>query len=186
MNEFLKKIGFNEDGKTYIYSDNDSFFVKQTLKNDGFMFSTYLKWHSPIIPAGYEGRVIEIPWDKVYTISETGFCSPLGEGEKYIKGQLYLKNANSDSEYVFTIGDKIKKEKMLLVSVTEVNGMFGPSWLHKFDYKGNIVEWFTTTGIKGCAGATYLISATVKDHKEYRGEKITLITRARLEEGIIE
>jgi hypothetical protein len=46
----------------------------------------------------------------------------------------------------------------------------------------NVITWFTSSNVTAEEGAEYLLSATIKSHNEYKGEKQTIITRAKVKE----
>ena len=54
--EWLEKNGFSADGLTYCIFGDDTYSIKEKLKQLGCRFSPLLKWHSPEpldLPAGY-------------------------------------------------------------------------------------------------------------------------------------
>jgi hypothetical protein len=193
MDKFLKNLGFNEDGITYIYKMSDSFFMKHLLKEDGFKFHPLLLWHIPNPPDiaetedfNYKGKLAEVKWTDLYDKDEYGKYSVKEDAAAYVNSLIEKEKVNENSKHIFSVGEKITKVPMTLIKVFKIDGAFGESWVHKFDCDGNTVEWFTTTGIRGCVNAKYLVSGTVKTHTEYKDEKITVITRARLEDGVLE
>jgi len=105
------------------------------------------------------------------------------------------KEENAKSDYVGNIGDKILS-KMVFQGATSFEGTYGTTHVNKFvDASGNKYTWFsssrpvtedTTEGTpKGYTGSLkegeeiYLFG-TIKDHKEYKGVKSTLITRCKV------
>jgi hypothetical protein len=45
----------------------------------------------------------------------------------------------------------------------------------------NILSWFTSSNISDLeVGKEYWLSATVKEHSEYKGEKQTILTRCKV------
>jgi len=193
MDKFLKNLGFNEDGITYVYIKPDSFFMKSLLKEDGFKFHPILLWHinkPPELPEGeeitYDGKLAEVKWTDIFNKDEYGRYSLKEGAEDHVKSLIEKPAINENSQHLFSVGEKIVKVPMTLISIVKINTMYGDSFIHKFDFNGNTLEWFTSTGIKGCVNAKYLVTAMVKAHTEYNGEKITVITRAKLEDGVLE
>lgn len=83
------------------------------------------------------------------------------------------------SEYIGQVGDKIK---FVAKPVCTFSGetQYGWCYIYKMEVDGNEIVWKTSKGID--SDLTYEFSATIKEHKEYRGTKQTVITRARTKE----
>lgn len=86
--------------------------------------------------------------------------------------------AKANSDYVGTVGDKITadvKESRLITSWQTVYG-----WTHLYKFTtadGNTLVWYASRVYQG---EPKHITGTVKDHKEYDGEKQTVLTRCKL------
>ncbi len=92
-----------------------------------------------------------------------------------------LRNeAKGNSEYVGNVGDKLTvdvKESKLITSWQTVYGM---TFLYKFlTADNNVLVWKAS---KSYEGEPKRITGTVKDHKEYDGEKQTILTRCKITE----
>jgi len=92
--------------------------------------------------------------------------------------------ANKDkaivSDYVGNVGDKLKDiavifEKEIFIGTTQ----FGDKYLYCFQHNGNSVNWFTDKRDFE-VGNAYTMSASVKELKEYKGIKQTIVTRAKI------
>lgn len=100
----------------------------------------------------------------------------------YFKFQQ-IKAQNETVNYVGNVGDKITfKVASIKVLFYKNNKQYSyyaePSIVYKLvDDKGNVYKWTTTTEVK--EGDT--ISATIKEHEEYRGEKQNVITRGKIQ-----
>ena len=84
------------------------------------------------------------------------------------------------SQYVGNVGDKLKDiavifEKEIFIGTTQ----FGDKYLYCFQHNGNSVNWFTDKRDFE-VGNAYTMSATVKELKEYKGIKQTIVTRAKI------
>lgn len=84
------------------------------------------------------------------------------------------------SDYVGNVGDKLKDinvvfEKEIFIGETQ----FGNKYLYCFNANGNSVNWFTDKK-EYEIGMNYTMSATVKELKEYKGIKQTIVTRAKI------
>lgn len=85
---------------------------------------------------------------------------------------------NGESEYQGEIGEKI--ERILIVEkAIALDGFYGASTMHIMrDDDGNCYVW--TTAAKSWEPQTeHHIVGTVKDHKQYKGMKQTILTRCR-------
>ena len=85
-----------------------------------------------------------------------------------------------ESQYVGNVGDKLKDiavifEKEIYIGETQ----FGSKYLYCFQHNGNSVNWFTDKRDFE-VGNAYTMSATVKELKEYKGIKQTIVTRAKI------
>lgn len=83
------------------------------------------------------------------------------------------------SEYVGKIGKRqtfeVTCDKMVVT-----NGYYGDSYLYIMtDKNGNKIVWFSSNNVMN-EGDSVTLTASVKDHKEFNGEKQTVITRGKI------
>ena len=190
--EFLKRNGFNEMGVTYCAVGN-TYEIKDDLKAAGFKFNNFIGWHK----AEYDNnfRVVEI------TIEECGEKNEFGEYTGFNYGASEYLNIvnenitrkNSSSNYIGNIGDRITIEvaeyKPLYTKTSPTGWTAGATVYRIIDTDGNIYIWSTTSnlhehywnGNDEIEANVKTITAAVKDHKEYKGEKQTVITRGKIE-----
>jgi hypothetical protein len=92
-----------------------------------------------------------------------------------VEGLLYEPDV---SEYQGEVGEKIE----VFVTVEKaiaLDGYYGPSTMHIMrDDDGNCYVW-TTTAKSWEAGSEHLIAGTIKELKQYKGTKQTVLTRCR-------
>lgn len=82
------------------------------------------------------------------------------------------------SEYVGTVGDKITADVKEARLITSWQTVYGWTHLYKFTTAdGNTLVWYASRCYEG---EPKRITGTVKDHKEYDGEKQTVLTRCKL------
>ena len=82
------------------------------------------------------------------------------------------------SEYQGSIGDKIEAFVVVEKAIA-LDGFYGPSTMHIMrDYDGNCYVW-TTSARSWEVGSEHLIAGTIKDLKQYKGVKQTILTRCR-------
>ena len=116
---------------------------------------------------------VKLPWELVG--NEDGFLKPENEVISAVETLLYEPDV---SEYQGNIGDKLN----IVVSVEKailLNGYYGPSTMHILrDYSDNCYVW-TTSARNWSEGTEHHIVGTVKEHKQYKGIKQTILTRCR-------
>ena len=181
--KWLEENCFNENLTTFVYFPADSFEVKDSLKDAGFHFSKNLLWHIANIPEGYEDKVVEIALDQVAEIGAwgEGFYRP---GARTFVDDI-LKNCRpieeSTSEWLFEEKERFYDYAVVLKSVRGMETKFGWTQLVKFeDANGNILQWWTAVEIKAEVGDHVLLTGTVKKFEEYKGNKITVVTRCKI------
>ena len=175
---WMVREGFNKDGYTYIVT-GETFSIKDKLKEDGFRFNQVLMWHKDSIPEGYEDKVIKVHYSEVAEISAWG------DGHYYSEAKDKIKKMTSPAEEVSTSewieGDKISNLPVTFVKKSYFEGRFGITNILTFkDKRDNVIIWFTSTFQDIEVGQQYSISAKIKERKEYKGEKQTIITRAKI------
>jgi hypothetical protein len=86
------------------------------------------------------------------------------------------------SQFLFSVGERIREINVVFCdSIYLFSNEFGSVYLHIFeDTNKNKIVWRTNKGVKPCKGEACKITATVKEHKEYKNEKQTEITRAKI------
>ena len=191
--EFLKRNEFDETGVTYCAVGN-TYEIKDQLKAAGFKFNSFLGWHKAeyddnfrVAPVKIEDCVEENEFGEY-----TGFNYGVVEMLKAINENVTRKT--SVSEYVGEVGDKITIEVAEFKALYEKSGptpwISGSTVYRIVDNNGNIYIWATgsllhehfwrSNGDEVDAVAN-TIKATVKEHKEYKGERQTVITRGKID-----
>lgn len=114
---------------------------------------------------------VQLPWELV------------GQEDGKLKPEYLIKEAvesiiydESESEYVGSIGERL--ELFLTVErAIELDGNYGRSTMFKFrDDCGNLFVW-TTASKSWAVGTEHHIKGTVKDHRKYKNECQTVLTR---------
>ena len=121
------------------------------------------------LPEGIEP--IQLPWELVG--QEDGNLKPEHLVKEAVESLIY---EGSDSEYQGNIGERL--ELFLTVEKTiELDGNYGRSTMHlMYDECGNLYVW-TTASKSWAVGSEHHIRGTVKDHRTYKNEKQTVLTR---------
>lgn len=178
--EWLKKNGFDEIGKTYCVF-GDSYSIKDYLKENKYIFSPIFKWHCGIpcdLPNGF--RHIIFDFDDIYEWSKEYNMAMLKEGarEKVIE-EMTEYEAASNSEYEGKVGERLELE-VIYYAARGFESDYGYTNVYTFLHGDNVFTWFTTTNIAAPRGNTIKITGTVKKHEEYKGVKTTVLTRCRV------
>ena len=181
--KWLKENCFNENLTTFVYFPADSFEVKDSLKDAGFKFNRSLLWHIANIPEGYEDKVVEITLDQVAEIGAWGEGCYRPNARTFVDDML--KNCRpieeSTSEWLFEEKERFYDYAVVLKSVRGMETRFGYTQLVKFeDANRNILQWWTAVEIKAEVGDQVLLTGTVKKFEEYKGNKITVVTRCKI------
>lgn len=178
--KWLVENGFNEEGYTYVYFPTDSYNVKDHLKADGFKFNPNLLWHRATAD-GYEMEVIKIAAAQVVEFSAWGKGLYLASAKDFVIDKINEARPKSMSEWIGLEKEKITKLPVVYEHTSGFDGQFGWTNIHRFNYNGNIITWFTTKGLAFEPGTEVLLSATIKGHSTFNNEKQTCITRAKVE-----
>ena len=176
--EWLEKNSFNEDGTCFIIT-GDSYSIKDELKAAGWRFSHQFLWHKPD-PAGYEDRVIKLNLSEVGSWTVYGTFVFNEDAADYIKQKL--DNALPPSKSEWLEGEKVEDLTVTFVSKREFDGYYGLTNILTFETEeGNVLTWYTSTNQNLEIGENYFISGKIKDRKEFKGIKTTILTRCKIQ-----
>lgn len=169
-------LGFGEAGYITIYIGNTYENLDWFKAEANCQYHKIWGWYTPSdkeipteLPEGIS--TAQIPWDEVAyegSVDEN-------KAQNYVDKIRYA-NVESPSKYFGEIGARYT----LTLTVTKalvIYGNWGTSTMHIMeDADGNVFVW--TTNAKDLRkGGTFELKGTVKDHKEYRGVKQTILTR---------
>ena len=116
-------------------------------------------------------QLIQLPWTAVG--NEDGSLKTETEVIHAVAPYLY---ETSSSEYVGTVGERLELD-LTVDSAIELDSSYGRTTMHVMsDVNGNCFVW-TTTSKHWSAGTHKRIRGTVKQHKEYKGTKQTILSR---------
>lgn len=183
--KWLEENGFNENGETYVYFLNDSYEIKETLKEDGFKFNKCLYWHTPEVKDEYVDKTFKVTLHEVAEISAWGTGNYKAEAKDYIEKKIFDMSGGKEGEWLGDMNDVGKNIEVVatLVSINEVNSRYGFTQIVKFvDDAGNNINWWTTVNIPYSIGTKLLIKGTIKGFDRYKNQKITLLKRCKLSE----
>lgn len=180
---WLLENGFNGAGVTYVYIADDSYNRKDELKAAGWRYHALVGWHNGEINVPHNEEDIYIL--DANTAAEFGMY---GDGtwrysvkEVIAKAKASLK-AESRSEWIGLEKEKIIDLPVVLKRKSGYQTRFGWSDIYTFMNGYNVIVWFTSSNINLEEGKKYLLSATIKAHNEYKGEKQTVVKRTTVKE----
>ena len=170
-----KALGFGEAGYITIFKGNtqqydDWFNVSPARYHCTWGWYLPSNEHVPsALPVGIEP--VRLEWTEVSTNDS---LNPQTAIKTVVEAKLYEP---SKSEYVGKIGERIEVELTVTNAVTIDKGNYGPSTFYVMtDANENVYTW--QTAAKNCEkGTTHKIKGTIKDHKLYKNEKQTVLTR---------
>lgn len=99
--------------------------------------------------------------------------------ENMDREKIRLEN-NSGFVYFGEIGKRYKDIETTLSVLTSYDSMYGMTYIYKLeDADNHIFVWKTSNFFET---GNYMVTMSIKDHKEYRGQKQTDVTRCKLRE----
>ena len=127
---------------------------------------------------------IKVMLNEKYILAKNfGFICYLPEGyARHIQKQVE-KAKKIESEYFGEVGKRYKDKDIQDVTlITSWETQFGVTGIYKITLTdGSVLTWKTTNGLYLEAGEKFdKITFTVKEHKEYKGEKQTEVTRCKI------
>lgn len=187
----LTKWGFDaENPKVYIIFGENTYNIKEEIKERGGRYNPALGWHftkETELPEGYS--LIPIDFDAVYEWFPMVKRIELKENAKEVVEEA--KNANlpaSKSEFIGEIKERLRGLNVTLTGARAVSSVYGTSIMFTFKEGDNELVWFTSCPPDekdAIVGHKYSLTATVKDHKIYNGVKQTYLNRCILKEFVI-
>lgn len=182
--KFLEINGFSSDGKAWLVLGN-TFDIKDDLKADGAKYNNTLGWHYDREQDRYP--TLEISIDDVAEKNYAWRYDWTRDAYLYIQ-QLREDNIpKTPSEYIGEVGDTLERE-VTSVSVRWYETHFTyrgeTHWVYTFrDSDENTIVWITTACKEEIEeGKTFKIKGAIKEHREYKGDKQTILKRCTVKE----
>lgn len=183
--EMIEARGFSKDGKMYLVT-GDTYKIKDELREAGAHWNTRLYgWVFTELKEDYP--TVEINWEEVMEPDyESGYLNWKDIDYKALIQSKLPKEDVVVSDYIGAIGDKLDMEVTFIKRFDYERKSFS-GWgtetvsIYKFiDDNGNILIWNTTAYPEVTAGNRYQIKGTIAEHKEYAGDKQTVLKRCRV------
>lgn len=200
--EWLKKNGFSEDGFIWIIL-GETYSKKDQIKSLGGHFNKITGWYLDHEVEGFQ--FLKIYKDFILFDTHYGYDWKYDVDIKSLKEAEEAKLNPSCSEYQGQIKDRLKDLHLTVTFTTmfeqqmEKQGWNGRSyfkddsrWFYSFkDDQGNIFTWTASLpagmetkegGFRSLQkGDHCILTGTVKNHKEYKGNKQTVLTRCKVQ-----
>jgi hypothetical protein len=179
--KWLKDNGFNEDGITYIHI-GDTYSIKDSLKEAGFIFNPILLWHKAD-PKNFEDKVIAVSTSSIIEFSAWGKGMFLSSAADYVKEMLdKAENKKpSKSEWQGDINQTFSTPLVILKSINTYSGQYNLTYIYNFeDKEENKYSWWSTKIIPQKIGDELYLTGKVKSHDEFKNQKITRLTRCKI------
>lgn len=176
---WLEKHGFSKDGITYCIIGDNTYSIKDYLKENGYKFDPTLKWHgaAPLdVPVGY--NLLPLSFDDICE-----WDSQLGEACYFEKTKAIVDKAFKDaagpslSEFVGEVGKRLRDVTAIYKSTRGFVGRYGWTNIHTFQTGEDVLVWFTAVELDLEIGQAVDLTGTVKKHEEFRGVKTTQLSR---------
>lgn len=177
--EIAMKLGFNENEETYLIVGEDTYSIKNILKENGAKFSPVLKWYSPQqfpLPEGYS--FVLFTFDELYEYHiQTRHASEREDVRDIINSKI---RQDEISEY-YPAAEKTRLHNITAIFThrTSFDGTYGTSFVYTFKSENYVFVWFTSKplGSNFVVGDTVDLTGTIKGFNEYDGIKQTCLNR---------
>ena len=182
--EVALKLGFGEDEKAYLVYGDDTFAIKDKLKELGARFDPTLKWFfskEVELPEGY--KLCAMSFDELYNYNPQSKWAEFKEDAKAIvsRRMAELKGPSTSVYYPGVKKERIRNITAKVDSIRGFEGMYGYTSVYTFTSGDYVFVWMTSKCDLGLAvGETVDLTGTIKKFDEYMGVKNTYLTRCSI------
>lgn len=179
--EVALKLGFGEDEKAYLVYGDDTFAIKDKLKELGARFDPTLKWFfskEVELPEGY--KLCAMSFDELYNYNPQSKWAEFKEDAKAIvsRRMIELKGPSTSVYYPGVEKERIRNITAKVDSIRGFEGMYGYTSVYTFTSGDYVFVWMTSKCDLGLAvGETVDLTGTIKKFDEYMGVAQTHLTR---------
>lgn len=170
-------IGLAEDGSAWIVANK--FAKSADMKPLGARWNPELGW---FFKTEHDGTFFMSAEDLGHTY-EDGTWAFKEDIYSIIDAKREELLPKTDGEFIGEVGKKLSVEAVFEKEFS-FESCFGWTtttvYVLKFKVGNNTVVWKTSTYNALEEGKTYTVSGTIKEHKEYRGDKQTVLTRCKV------
>ena len=179
--EVALKLGFGENEKVYLVYGDDTFAIKDKLKEMGARFDPTLKWYfskEVELPEGY--NLCEIGFDELYIYnSNTKWAEFKEDAKAFVSKKIAeLKGPSTSKFYPGEEKERIHNITAKISNIHGFEGTFGYTTVYTFTSGDYVFIWMTSkSNINFTVGDTVDLTGTIKKFDEYMGVKNTYLTR---------
>lgn len=179
--EVALKLGFGEDEKAYLVYGDDTFAIKDKLKELGARFDPTLKWFfskEVELPEGY--KLCTMSFDELYNYNPQSKWAEFKEDAKAIVSRRIaeLKGPSTSVYYPGVEKERIHNITAKVKSIHGFEGMYGYTSVYTFTSGDYIFVWITSKcNMNLAVGDTVDLTGTIKKFDEYMGVAQTYLTR---------
>ncbi len=179
--EVALKLGFGENEKAYLVYGDDTYAIKDKLKEMGARFDPTLKWYfseEVALPEGY--KLCEISFDELYTYNPRNKWAEFKEDAKAIvsRRMAELKGPSNSVYYPGAEKERIRNITAKVSAIHGFEGLYGYTSVYTFTSENYVFVWMTSKcDLNLAVGDTVDLTGTIKKFDEYMGVKQTHLTR---------
>ena len=179
--EVALKLGFGEDEKAYLVYGDDTFAIKDKLKELGARFDPTLKWFfskEVELPEGY--KLCAMSFDELYNYNPQSKWAEFKEDAKAIVSRRIaeLKGPSTSVYYPGVEKERIRNITAKVDSIRGFEGMYGYTSVYTFTSGNYVFVWITSKcNMNLAVGDTVDLTGTIKKFDEYMGVAQTYLTR---------
>ena len=179
--EVALKLGFGEDEKAYLVYGDDTFAIKDKLKELGARFDPTLKWFfskEVELPEGY--KLCAMSFDELYNYNPQSKWAEFKEDAKAIvsRRMAELKGPSTSVYYPGVEKERIRNITAKVDSIRGFEGMYGYTSVYTFTSGDYVFVWMTSKcNLDFAVGDTVDLTGTIKKFDEYMGVAQTYLTR---------
>lgn len=179
--EVALKLGFGEDEKVYLVYGDDTFAIKDKLKELGARFDPTLKWFFPAevaLPEGYKFCVFT--FDELYDYNPQTKWAQFKEDAKNIVARRIaeLKGPSTSIYYPAAEKARIRNITAKVDSIRGFEGRFGYTMVYTFTSEDYVFVWMTSKcDLNLSVGEIIDLTGTIKKFDEYLGIRQTHLAR---------
>lgn len=179
--EVALKLGFGENEKIYLVYGDDTYAIKDKLKEMGARFDPTLKWYLPEVvelPEGYQ--LCEMSFDELYDYNVQSKWASFKEDAKQIvsKRMAELKGPSTSIYYPGAEKQRIRNIVAKVANIRGFEGFYGYTNVYTFTSEDYVFVWMTSKcDLTLSIGDVVDLTGTIKKFDEYMGVKQTHLTR---------
>ena len=179
--EVALKLGFGENEKVYLVYGDDTFAIKDKLKELGARFDPTLKWFFPkevALPEGY--KLCEMSFDELYNYNPQTKWAEFKEDAKAIvtRRMIELKGPSTSEYYPGVEKERVRNITAKVKSIRGFEGAYGYTSVYTFTSENYVFVWMSSKcNVDFAVGDTVDLTGTIKKFDEYMGVKNTYLTR---------